>query len=93
VIGRLSVGGKIISSLGTEGLELHHLYRAMAFLGEAIDQLEKPTYAVHCTKDLVAEALFESRRDLFTEVELVFFDTTSLYFERQGGDLRRPRYR
>jgi transposase len=72
---------------GTEELELHHLYRAMAFLGEAIEQLEKPTGAVRCTKDLVEEALFESRRDLFTEVELVFFDTTSLYFEGQGGEI------
>ena len=72
---------------GTEGLELHHLYRAMAFLGEAIEQLEKPTGAVRCTKDLVEEALFENRRDLFTEVELVFFDTTSLYFEGQGAEI------
>ena len=72
---------------GTEGLELHHLYRAMAFLGEAIEELEKPTGAVRCTKDLVEEALFERRRDLFTEVELVFFDTTSLYFEGQGGEI------
>ena len=72
---------------GTESLELHHLYRAMAFLGEAIEPLEKPTGAVRCTKDLVEEALFESRRDLFTEVELVFFDTTSLYFEGQGGEI------
>src|SRR5277367_2253032 len=72
---------------GTEDLELHHLYRAMAFLGEAIEELEKPTKAVRCTKDLVEEALFERRRDLFTEVELVFFDTTSLYFEGQGGEI------
>src|SRR5882757_4454964 len=72
---------------GTEGLELHHLYRAMAFLGDAIEQVEKPTGAVRCTKDLVEEALFERRRDLFTEVELVFFDTTSLYFEDQGGEI------
>jgi transposase len=72
---------------GTEGLELHHLYRAMAFLGEAIEELEKPTGAVRCTKDLVEEALFDRRRDLFTEVELVFFDTTSLYFEGQGGEI------
>ena len=72
---------------GTEGLELHHLYRAMAFLGEAIEELEKPTGALRCTKDLVEEALFERRRDLFTEVELVFFDTTSLYFEGQGGEI------
>src|SRR6476620_5528968 len=72
---------------GTEGLDLHHLYRAMAFLGEAIEELEKPTGAVRCTKDLVEEALFDRRRDLFSEVELVFFDTTSLYFEGQGGEI------
>ena len=71
---------------GSEGLELHHLYRAMAFLGEAIEQLEKPAGAVRCNKDLIEEALFERRRDLFTEVELVFFDTTSLYFEGRGGE-------
>ena len=46
---------------GTDGLELHHLYRAMAFLGDSIEPLEKPTGAVRCTKDLVEEALFESR--------------------------------
>jgi hypothetical protein len=71
---------------GTEGLELHHLYRAMAFLGEAIEQFQKPAGAVRCNKDLIEEALFERRRDLFTEVELVFFDTTSLYFEGRGGE-------
>jgi Transposase DDE domain len=71
---------------GTEGLELHHLYRAMAFLGDAFEQLPKPTGAVRCNKDLIEEALFERRRDLFTEVELVFFDTTSLYFEGRGGE-------
>jgi hypothetical protein len=36
----------------------------MAFLGEAIEELEKPTGAVRCTKDLVEEALFDRRRDL-----------------------------
>jgi hypothetical protein len=70
---------------GTEGLELHHLYRAMAFLGDPIEALEKPAGAVRCRKDLIEEALFERRRDLFTEVELVFFDTTTLYFEGDGG--------
>jgi hypothetical protein len=71
---------------GTQGLELHHLYRAMAFLGDPIEQLPKPIGAVRCNKDLIEEALFERRRDLFTEVELVFFDTTSLYFEGRGGE-------
>jgi hypothetical protein len=71
---------------GSEGLELHHLYRAMAFLGDTIEELDQPPGAVRCNKDLIEEALFESRRDLFTEVELVFFDTTSLYFEGCGGE-------
>ncbi|MCP4895528.1 MAG: IS1634 family transposase, partial [bacterium] len=29
--------------------------------------------------------LFAQRRDLFSELELVFFDTTSIYFEGEGG--------
>ena len=29
------------------------------------------------------------RRDLFTEVSIVFFDTTTLYFEGEGGDIGR----
>ena len=87
MIGRLNVGGKIILSLELKALSCITFTRAMAFLGEAIEELEKPPGAVRCTKDLVEEALFERRRDLFTEVELVFFDTTSLYFEGQGGEL------
>ena len=70
---------------GTESLELHHLYRAMAFLGEALEEpwtLGSP----RCVKDAIEESLFESRRDLFSEVDLVFFDTTSIYFEGQGGE-------
>lgn len=57
---------------GAEHLELHHLYRAMRWLGE--------------TKAAVEEALFLQRRDLFTDLTLAFFDTTSLYFEGQGGE-------
>jgi hypothetical protein len=71
---------------GTQGLELHHLYRAMAFLGEPIPNQGESAGPVRCTKDLLEEVLFEQRRDLFTEVELVFFDTTPLYFEGRGGE-------
>ena len=68
---------------GAEEIELHHLYRAMAWLGEPIGRavLGSP----RCTKDRIEEALFERRRDLFSEVGLVFFDTTSIYFEGRGG--------
>jgi len=72
---------------GTEGLDLHHLYRAMAFLGEALD--DRPGTRVlntpRCTKDWIEEQLFEQRRDLFSAIDLVFFDTTSIYFEGEGG--------
>jgi hypothetical protein len=72
---------------GTEALELHHLYRAMAFLGEPLkDQPGARILATpRCTKDWIEEELFEQRRDLFSEIDLVFFDTTSLYFEGEGG--------
>lgn len=71
---------------GVEGLDLHHLYRAMAFLGEELaDQQDATPFAPRCTKDLVEEDLFRHRRDLFSSLDLVFFDTTSLYFEGQGG--------
>ena len=72
---------------GTEALDLHHLYRAMAFLGDGIESKGQKTLGTpRCLKDLIEEELFERRRDLFTEVDLVFFDTTSLYFEGRGGE-------
>lgn len=70
---------------GTEGLALHHLYRAMAFLGSPLKDAVPVLRTPRCVKDLVEEALFEQRRDLFSEVDLVFFDTTSIYFEGRGG--------
>jgi transposase len=73
---------------GAEGLDLHHLYRAMAWLGEelASDQQDGATpYAPRCLKDVVEEDLFARRRTLFTTLDLVFMDTTSLYFEGAGG--------
>jgi transposase len=71
---------------GVEPLSLHHLYRAMAFLGEEIeDQRERTPFAPRCTKDVMEEAMFHQRRDLFTGLDLVFFDTTSIYFEGEGG--------
>jgi hypothetical protein len=48
-------------------IQLQHLYRAMDFLDE-------------CHEDLEA-ALYAHRRSLFDRVELVYYDTTSTYFE------------
>ncbi len=57
---------------GTQELGLHHMYRAMAWLGENQEKIE--------------EDLFHLNRNLFTSLELVFFDTTSFYFEGEGGE-------
>jgi hypothetical protein len=73
---------------GAEALELHHLYRAMAWLGEALPAAQqdgRTPFAPRCTKDLIEERLFAQRRDLFSRLDLVFMDTTSLYFEGAGG--------
>jgi hypothetical protein len=75
---------------GVDGLDLHHLYRAMAWLGEELpakDQDGRTPFAPRCLKDLVEERLFAHRRDLFTRLDLVFMDTTSLYFEGAGGQM------
>ena len=58
---------------GFEHLELQHLYRSMDFLADHQPEIEK--------------ALFTRGRDLFDYgVDLVFFDTTSVYFEGQGPE-------
>src|SRR5271166_6623442 len=73
---------------GIEGLQLHHLYRAMAFLGEELAETEQAgrTLAPRCIKDAIEEKLFAHRRDLFSELSVAFMDTTSLYFEGRGGE-------
>ena len=73
---------------GVEDIDLHHLYRAMAWLGEeqGKDQQDGATpFAPRCLKDVVEEELFARRRDLFSKLDLVFMDATSLYFEGEGG--------
>src|ERR1700730_9386677 len=73
---------------GIDELELHHLYRAMSWLGEELPQSEQAgrTLVPRSTKDVIEEGLFESRRDLFSELSVVFMDTTTLYFEGRGGE-------
>ncbi|HSZ93214.1 MAG TPA: IS1634 family transposase [Acetobacteraceae bacterium] len=73
---------------GTDDLDLHHLYRAMAWLGEELPAKQQDgatPFSPRCTKDLIEEQLFAHRRDLFSRLDLVFMDTTSLYFEGLGG--------
>lgn len=51
----------------SRGITLQHLYRAMDLLDECHEPLEA--------------ALYMHRRSLFDRVELVYYDTTSTYFE------------
>ena len=74
---------------GVEDPDLHHAYRAMAWLGEELPEAEqrgKTPFAPRCVKDQIEEDLFARRRELFTDLDLVFFDTTSIYFEGEGGE-------
>jgi hypothetical protein len=63
---------------GAEELTLDHAYRAMIWLGEEV--VDGRT-----TTDAIEEDLYRHRQELFGEVSIAFFDTTSLYFEGAGG--------
>ena len=74
---------------GVEGLALHHLYRAMAWLGEELppeQQAGATPFSPRTVKDQIEEGLFARRRDLFAELSVVFLDTTSLSFVGAGGE-------
>lgn len=75
---------------GSEELQLHHFYRAMYWLGESLNLSKEPDSIIpfthRCTKDVIEENMFQRRRDLFSSLEVVFFDTTSIYFEGEGGE-------
>lgn len=58
---------------GTQELQLHHLYRTMDFL--------------EANKDTIEEQLYYRMADLLNlDVDLVFYDTTSLHFEIDEAD-------
>jgi transposase len=74
---------------GVGDLDLHQLYRAMAWLGEVLPKAQQDgatPFAPRTNKDLIEEALFARRRDLFADLDIVIFDTTSIYFEGEGGE-------
>jgi transposase len=58
---------------GTEGLDLQHLYRAMDFL--------------EANKESIEQAIFYRVADLLNlDVDVIFYDTTSLHFEIDEED-------
>ena len=67
--------------------DMHHLYRAMGFLGKALPDHEQDTaIGLRRNKDKIEERLFFNNRGLFSKLDLVFSDTTSIYFEGQSGE-------
>jgi Transposase DDE domain len=65
--------GEDVRIAGTAELELHHLYRAMDFL--------------EANKTAIEEAIYFRMADLLNlDVELIFYDTTSLHFEVDEED-------
>lgn len=70
---------------GVESLQLHQLYRTMGWLGEPLGDEKDFLGHPRSIKNQIEEALFDQRRDLFSQIDLVFFDTTSIYFEGEGG--------
>ena len=69
-----------------DAIDLHHLYRAMAWLGEELADQQGRGLVPRTNKELIEEQLFAKRRSLFHDVGLAIFDTTSLYFEGDGGN-------
>ncbi len=74
---------------GADALDLHHFYRAMAWLGEELPgeeaQRHATPFAPRTVKDTIEEARFARRRDLFSNLSVVFLATTSLAFCGEGG--------
>jgi Transposase DDE domain len=66
--------GEDVRIAGTEALGLHHLYRAMDFL--------------EANKEPIEQAIYFRMADLLNaDVELIFYDTTSLHFEIDEEDV------
>jgi len=68
---------------GADALTLDHAYKAMAWLGEDVG--DRQASQTRCRTEVIEEALYNHRRSLFGALSVAFFDTTSLYFEGQGG--------
>ena len=73
---------------GATGLDLHHLYRAMAWLGEELAKTHRtPLRRMRrvASKTSWKRTLSRGGAICFSTLDLVFMDTTSLYFEGAGG--------
>ena len=58
---------------GMDTIDLHHLYRAMAWLGEELADQQGSSLVPRINKDVIVEQLFAKRRSLFNDVGLAIF--------------------
>jgi hypothetical protein len=72
---------------GVEDIKLHHLYRAMSFLGEELsDQEDATPFSPRCNKDLVEELIFRGKG--LQGCKVAFGDQTD--FSSKGQDHSGP---
>ena len=65
---------------------LQHLYRAMAWSGEELDDDPAEVHYPRRIKDRNEEKAFAKCRDLFRELDVDSLDTTPLLFTGEGGE-------
>ncbi len=61
----------------SRNFDLHHFYRAMAWL-EEVEEKPEGRWQPPFVSPLIEEKLFDRRRESFTDLSIVFMDTTSL---------------
>lgn len=71
---------------GAEGPGAPSLFPGKGVAGRGNSAKRRKALVARCVKGVIEEKLFARRRDLFTDLSLVFMDTTSLSFYRAGGE-------
>jgi hypothetical protein len=71
---------------GIDDLGLHHVHRAVTWLGEPLEQeTVARARALQHTKDQIEEELFARGRDRESSLKLIFFDAASIRPESETG--------
>src|SRR5262249_61527507 len=60
---------------GVQGLELHHFYRAMAWLGEEVEEKAADSLAPRWGEGIIGGDLLEPGRDLFAQRPVLLNDS------------------
>lgn len=78
---------KRADAAGTEATQKEGTEASAAVAEESkVPPVGKPIYRWRGLKDQIEQSLWVERGDLFSNLSVVFFDTTTLYFEGAGGE-------